>query len=74
MSNVSRCRAMAAQFAALAAVERESDAYQAYRELERLWLEMVPLAESVDRWGDPQSKSRIYAMIDTVETVRRKVA
>ncbi|HEX9906296.1 MAG TPA: hypothetical protein VGA77_15180 [Propylenella sp.] len=74
MSNASRCRARAAQFARLAEKSPEMRERLAYRKLERLWLEMEPLAENFDRDPDGSAKQRIYEIIGAVEAVQRKVA
>ncbi len=74
MSNASRCRAIAANYARQAAAASDPDARRAFRRLEFLWRDMAPLAENFDRWSDEGSKERIYAMIDAVAEMRRKVA
>jgi hypothetical protein len=74
MTNASRCRAIAADFARRAEAARDPEARRTFRRLEFLWRDMAPLAESFDRWSDPHSKERLYAMVDAAAEVRRKVA
>jgi hypothetical protein len=74
MSNASRCRKRAARYRALAAETKSPETARAYARLERLWLEMAPLAESVDRRSDWSARERLYEMIDAVEDVRHQVA
>jgi hypothetical protein len=74
MSNASRCRAIAADYARRAETADDPDERRAFRRLEFLWRDMAPLAENFDRWSDPASKEEIYALIDAVGEVRRKVA
>lgn len=74
MSNASRCRSIAANYAKLAAQAADPEAGRALRRLEFLWRDVEPLAENFDRWSDPRSKERIYEMVDAVGEYRRKVA
>jgi len=74
MSNASRCRAIAADYARRAEKASEPAGRRAFLRLEALWREMGPLAEDFDRWSDPGSKERLYEMIDAAAEVRRKVA
>jgi hypothetical protein len=69
MSNASQCRVRAARYRALAAAARNPDRARAYGKLERLWLEIAPVADAVDR-GSNAARDRLYAMIDRVEDVR----
>jgi hypothetical protein len=72
MSNASRCRLIAANYAKLAEQAVDAEARRAFRRLEFLWRDMERLAENFDRWSDPRSKEKIYEMIDAVGEYRRK--
>ena len=74
MSNASRCRAIAADYARRAQEANDPAARRTFLRLEALWRDMAPLAEDYDRWSDPGSKERLYQMIDAAAEVRRKVA
>jgi hypothetical protein len=74
MSNASRCRALAADYARRAEKASEPAARRAFLRLEALWRDMAPLAEDYDRWNDQSSKERLYEMIDAAAEVRRKFA
>jgi hypothetical protein len=74
MSNASRCRAVAADYARRAQETSDPAARRTFLRLEALWRDMSPLAEDYDRWSDPSSKERLYRMIDAAAEVRRKVA
>jgi hypothetical protein len=74
MSNASRCRAIAADYARRAKEAPDPAAQRAFRRLEFLWRDMAPLAENFDRWSDPRSKEQLYEMLDVAAEVRRKVA
>jgi hypothetical protein len=74
MSNASRCRATAATYARLARTTPQAELRRSYQALERLWLQMAPLAEDFDRDADDGSKVRIYEMMDAVAAEQRKVA
>jgi hypothetical protein len=74
MSNASRCRVIAADYARRAREARDASTKLAFARLERLWREMAPLAENVDRASDPLAKERLYQMIDAAAEVRRLVA
>jgi hypothetical protein len=73
MSNESRCLERAARYQELAAAA-QAPQRRSYLELARLWREMAPLAEAVDRESDHRARERLYAMIDIVEEVRRRAA
>lgn len=72
MLNASRCERTAARFARLAELSEDVDERNAFIELERLWSEMAGLAERFDHENDNQAKAQIYALVDQVESVRRK--
>ena len=74
MSNASRCRETAASYARLAETAESLAARRAYKALERLWLEIAPLAEHFDRSTDAESKERIYELMEAVAEQQRKVA
>jgi hypothetical protein len=74
MSNASRCRSIAVNYAKLAERATDPEARRAFRRLEFLWRDMEPLAENFDRWSDPRAKEKIYEMIDVVGEYRRRVA
>ena len=74
MSNASRCRSIAVNYAKLAQRATDPEAKRAFRRLEFLWRDMEPLAESFDRFSDPRAKERIYDMIDAVGEYRRTIA
>ena len=74
MSNASRCRAVAADYARRALQTSDPSAQRAFLRLEALWRDMAPLAEDFDRWSDPRSKERLYELIDQAGAIRRKVA
>jgi hypothetical protein len=65
---------MAAHYAILADHAAEPGRRAICRRLERLFLDMAPLAESFDRRRDPAAKERIYALTDEVGALRRQVA
>ena len=74
MSNATRCRRVADDYAERARAARDPEERRAFCRLETLWRDIAPLAENFDRWSDPRSKERIYEMIDAAAEVRRKVA
>ena len=74
MSNASSCRQAAAHFARLAERAENADERRAYGELERLWSAMAAHAARFDREHDDAAKAQIYAMMEEVEAVARKVA
>jgi hypothetical protein len=72
VSNKDRCRGTAARYRSLKKLTNDPDTRRAYGELERLWLEMAKVAEEFDTDGSDSARSRLYAMIEVVETYRRK--
>lgn len=74
MSNASRCRRIAEDYAELAARTPDARLKRAYRRLARLWCDMAPLAESYDRSTDPRAKERIFEMIDAAGDLRHDIA
>ncbi len=74
MSNASRCRATAATYARLADATANPALRRSYLTLERLWLDMAPLAEDFDRRHADDAKERIYDMMDAVAEQQRRVA
>jgi hypothetical protein len=74
MSNASRCRATAATYARLADAAKTPTLRRSYQTLERLWLDMAPLAEDFDRRHGEETKERIYDMMDAVAEQQRQVA
>ena len=74
MSNASRCRSIAANYAKLAQRASDPESRRAFRRLEFLWRDMEPLAENFDRFSDPRAKDKIYEMIDAVGEFRRRIA
>jgi hypothetical protein len=74
MSNASRCHATAATYARLAEATPNPALRRSYLTLERLWLDMAPLAADFDRRHTDDAKERIYDMMDTVAEQQRQVA
>ncbi len=74
MPNAMRCRRIAEDYAKRAERTQDAALKSTYQRLERLWLDMAPLAESYDRSSDPRAKQRIYDMIDAVGDIRQNVA
>lgn len=74
MSNASSCLRAAAHYARRSQLAADADARSTYAELARLWSDMAALAARFDRDRDAAAKAQIYAMMDEVGAVRRKVA
>jgi len=74
MSNASRCLSRAALYDGLADRSDDQETRRAFRALAAIWREIEPLAANYDREPDPQSKERIYALIDVIALQQRKVA
>ena len=72
MSNEERCRGRAARYRSLKKLTNDPDTRRAYGELERLWLEVAAVAEKLDFERSDAARARLYAMIEAVETYRRK--
>ena len=72
MSNEERCRGTAARYRSLKKLPNDPDTRRAYGEIERLWLKMAAVAEEFDSDGGDAARARLYAMIQVVETYRRK--
>jgi hypothetical protein len=73
MSNAARCRRRAAGYAKRAETAVHPQTRCALRELERLWLEIAPLAERFDVKGEARARERIYSLIDAVDQCRRQL-
>ena len=74
MSNASSCLRAAARYTRRSLLAADADERSTYAELARLWSDMAALAARFDRDGDAAAKAQIYAMMDEVGAVRRKVA
>ena len=74
MTNAARCLATAANYARLADRAAAAEARHAFRRLERVFLDMAPLADSYDRRRDEPSKQRIFELTDKIGELRREFA
>ena len=74
MSNASRCLAAAAHYRRRAQSAADAGERRACAELARLWSDLASVAQRFDREHDAAAKAEIYAMMDAVGAVRRKVA
>jgi len=71
MSNDTRCRATAARYASLAFAASNEELRRSYRELERLWLAVAELSESLERQSGAGSNERIVAIVELVHGYRK---